>query len=152
MSARFSDQRVRVEDVRRLDAVQDHVHDRDDVGERLLFLAVERALLQRRSCAVVRLGPARLQVVVRLAQEAGGADGAVVDALADLRLHDLHDGANQRARRVVLAAVAPGVPHVLDLGFVQVRELVLLGLRAEAQLIDVVDDLAQVVAALDLVL
>jgi hypothetical protein len=32
------------------------------------------------------------------------------------------------------------------------RQLVLLGLRAEAQLVDVVDDLAQVVAALDLVL
>ena len=31
------------------------------------------------------------------------------------------------------------------------RELVLLGLRAESQLVDVVDDLAQVVAALDLV-
>jgi uncharacterized protein with PhoU and TrkA domain len=33
-----------------------------------------------------------------------------------------------------------------------VREFVLLGLRAEAQFVDVVDDLAQVVAALDLVL
>ena len=72
--------------------------------------------------------------------------------LADLRLHHLHDGADERARGVILAAVAPGVAHVLDLGFVEVRELVLLGLRAEAQFVDVVDDLAQVVAALDLVL
>ena len=40
-------QRVGVDDVRRFDAVQDHVHDRDDVGQRLLFLAVERALLKR---------------------------------------------------------------------------------------------------------
>jgi hypothetical protein len=31
------------------------------------------------------------------------------------------------------------------------RQLVLLGLGAEAQLVDMVDDLAQVVAALDLV-
>jgi hypothetical protein len=31
------------------------------------------------------------------------------------------------------------------------RQLVLLGLRAEAQLVDMVDDLAQVVAALNLV-
>ena len=67
--------------------------------------------------------------------------------LADLGLHDLDDGANERARRVILAAVAPGVAHVLDLGFVEVRQLVLLGLRAEAQFVDVVDDLAQVVAA-----
>ena len=68
-----------------------------------------------------------------------------------LGLHDLDDGADERARRVILAAVAPGVAHVPDLGFVEVRQLVLLGLRAEAQLVDVVDDLAQVVAALDLV-
>ncbi len=67
-------------------------------------------------------------------------------------LDDLHDGANERARGVILAAVAPGVAHVPDLGFVEVGEFVLLGLRAEAQLVDVVDDLAQVVAALDLVL
>ena len=69
-----------------------------------------------------------------------------------LGLHDLDHGADERARRVILAAVAPGVAHVLDLGFVEVRELVLLGLRAEAQFVDVVDDLAQVVAALNLVL
>jgi hypothetical protein len=34
----------------------------------------------------------------------------------------------------------------------KVRELVLLGLRAEAQIVDAVDDLAHVVAAGDLVL
>ena len=96
---------------------------------------------------MVRL-PLRLQVIERLAQEARRADRAVVDALADLGLHHLDDGADERARRVILAAVAPGVAHVLDLGFVEVRQLVLLGLRAEAQLVDVVDDLAQVVAAL----
>jgi hypothetical protein len=48
--------------------------------------------------------------------------------------------------------VAAGVAHVLDLGFVKVRQLVLLVLRAEAQLVDMVDDLAQVVAAADVVL
>jgi hypothetical protein len=100
---------------------------------------------------VVALGW-RLEVVEGFAQEAGRAAGAVVDALADLRVHHLDHGADQRARRVVLAAVAPGVAHVLDLGFVQVRQLVLLGLRAEAQLVDQVDHVAQVVAALDLVL
>ena len=92
-----------------------------------------------------------LQVVERFAQEARRADGAVVDLLADLGLHHLDDGANERARRVILAAVAAGVAHVLDLGFVEVAQLVLLGLRAEAQLVDVVDDLAEVVARLDLV-
>ena len=38
---------VGVDDVGRLDAMQDHIHDRDDVSEGLLFLAVESALLKR---------------------------------------------------------------------------------------------------------
>ena len=63
------------------------------------------------------------------------ANRAVVDALADFRLHDMHDGADEGARGVVLATVAPGVAHVFDLGFVEVGELVLLGLRAEAQFV-----------------
>jgi len=41
---------------------------------------------------------------------------------------------------------------IADLASLEMREFVLLGLRAEAKLIDVVDDLAQVVAAGDLVL
>ena len=36
-------ERVGVDDVRHLDAVQDHVHDRDDISQRLLFLPEERA-------------------------------------------------------------------------------------------------------------
>jgi len=77
---------------------------------------------------------------------------AVVDALADGGLDHLDDGADERPRRVVLAAVATGVAHVADLGFVEMGELVLFRLRSEVQPVDVVDDLAQVVTALDLVL
>jgi hypothetical protein len=36
-----------VDDVRRFDAMQNHVHDGDDVGEGLLFLAVKGAGLER---------------------------------------------------------------------------------------------------------
>ena len=92
------------------------------------------------------------QINERFAQETRRAARAVVNFLADLWLDDLDDGADERARRVILAAVAPGVAHVLDLGFVKMRQLVLLGLRAEAQFVNVVNDLAQVVAALNLVL
>ena len=38
-------ERIGVDDVRRVDAVQDHVHDRDDISERLFLLAVKRLLL-----------------------------------------------------------------------------------------------------------
>ena len=72
------------------------------------------------------------EIFERLAQETGRATSPVVNALADLGLHDLDDGSNERARGVILAAVAPGVPHVLDLGFVEMRQLMLLALRAEA--------------------
>ena len=37
---------VGVDDVRRFDPVEDHVHDADDVGEGLLFLAVKGARLE----------------------------------------------------------------------------------------------------------
>jgi hypothetical protein len=54
-------------------------------------------------------------------------DLAVVDALADARLYHLNNRANERTRGVVFAAVTPGIAHVADLGFVEMRELVLSG-------------------------
>jgi hypothetical protein len=66
-------------------------------------------------------------------------------------LDDLDHGADERARGVILAAVAAGVAHVLDLGLVKMAELVLLGLRTEAEGIHVIDDLAEIVAALNFV-
>jgi len=39
-------ERVGVDDVRGFDAMQDHVHDGNDVGEGLLFFPVEGALLK----------------------------------------------------------------------------------------------------------
>ena len=104
-----------------------------------------------RSWAVVRLG-FWVRRFEGFAQEASRADGGVADGLAELGRGDGNDGADQRARGVILAAVAPGVAHVFDLGLVEVREFVLLGLGLEAEFVDVVDDLAQVVAALDTVL
>jgi len=88
---------------------------------------------------------------VRLAQKARGTGGGVIDALADAGSGHLNHGADQRARRVVLATVAPGVAHVADLRLVQVGELVLLLLRAEAQSVDQLQGIAQAVAAGELV-
>ncbi len=143
-------QGVGVEDVGGLQAVQDQVHDRDHVGQGLLLLAVEGAGLE----GLQVLGGERaraLQVVEGLAQEARGTAGPVVDGLADLGVDHPDHGADEGARGVVLAAVAPGVAHALDLFLIEGGELVLLGLGAEAQGVDVVYDLAQVVAAGDLV-
>jgi hypothetical protein len=143
-------ERVGVDDVGRLDAVQNHVHDRDDVGERLLLLAVEGAFLEN---LVVFGGEAglRFHIVERLAQEAGRADGVIGDLFADPGFDHLDDGANERARGIILAAVAAGVAHPLDFFFVKLRQFVLFGLGTEAQFVDVVDDFAEVVARLNLV-
>jgi len=144
-------ERIGVDDVWGLDAVQDHVHDRDDVGERLLLLPVEGALLERLHF-LGRQTLLRTQVVKGLAKEAGRADDAITDALPDMRLDHFDNGTYERAWRVILTAVAPGVAHVPDFGFVEVRQLVFFGLRAEAQLVNMIDDLAEVVTALNLVL
>ena len=54
--------------------------------------------------------------------EPGGAEGGVVDGLALLRRGDGDDGADEGARGVVFAAVAPGVDPVFKLGFVEVGD------------------------------
>jgi len=145
-------ERVGVDDVRRFDAMQDHVHDADDVGQRLLFLAVERAGLEEAILRDGAIGIGFLQVVERLAVEARRALRAIVDAFAEFRLHDLNNGADERTNSVILAAVPTCISHVFDFGFVKVGQFVFLGLRTEAQFVDVVNDLAQVIAALDFVL
>ncbi len=91
------------------------------------------------------------QIVERLAEKACRAAGAVIDALADLRLDHLDHGADERARRVIFAAVAPGIAHVAELGLVEMRQLVLFLLRAEAQAIDQLQRVAQRIAAAELV-
>jgi hypothetical protein len=51
---------------------------------------------------------------------------------------------------VVLAAVAPGVAHIAYFDFVEVREFVLFGLRAEAKFVNLADNFAEIIAALNL--
>ena len=143
---------VRVNDVRRFDAVQDHVHDRDHVGEGLLFLPVEAALLQGAILGGRALGILGAEVIEGFAEEASRTDCGIADRLAQLRRSHSDDGSDERARCVILAAVAPSVAHIFDLSLVEVREFVLLGLGGKAEFVDVVDDLAEVVAALDAVL
>src|ERR1700730_16741510 len=85
---------VGVDDVGRLDAMQDHVHDRDDIGERLLFLAVEGARLESAETLGGEAGLG-LHEIERLAQEARRADGSIVNALADFGLLHLYHGADE---------------------------------------------------------
>jgi len=144
-------ERIDMDDVRRLDAVEDHVHRPDDVREGFLFLSVKGFLLEDVD-VLRREFLRRFQVLEGLAEEACRSHRAVVDAVADLGIDHLHNRADERARGVVLAAVPARVAHVLDLRLVEMTHLVLLGARLELELVDEVDDLAEVVAGLEPVL
>jgi hypothetical protein len=143
-------QGVGVDDVRRIDAMQNQVHDADDIGQALFLFAGKGAGLQVFELLGGELAPA--QVLVALAQKPRRAAGPVVNGLPQLGPHHLNHGANQRTGRVILAAVAPGVAHVFDFGLIQVREFVLLFLGAKPQLVDVLQGIPQAVATLKLVL
>ena len=111
---------VGVQHLGRLDAMEDHVHDRDHIGEALLLLAGEGAGLQRIQIGGAEFGPGGTTLAHELecfAQEAGGTHRRVVDRFADQRVHHLHDGADQGSGRVVLTAVA----HTLNLFLIEHR-------------------------------
>jgi hypothetical protein len=139
-----------MDDVRSFNAVQNHVHDADDVGQPLLFLAVKAALLQGLGVSGGQFA-AMLEVFKRFRQEARRTDRAVINPVTDFRRDDFDDGFNQRARGVILAAIAPGIAHVLDFVFVEMRHFVLLFFRPEAQAVHEVEDFPQVITALNLV-
>jgi hypothetical protein len=100
---------VGMDDVGRVNAMQNHVHDGDDVGEGLLLLADEGALLE--GFHVLRGQVVVLSEVLKgLAEESRRADRAVVNALADAGLHDLNDGADEREECNILRRCARGCP------------------------------------------
>ena len=125
--------------------MQNAVHLRRHVGERLHLAAGEGAVLQN----AVRLGivPRLIaHVGVALADEAGRAAGAVVKLLADFRVEQANHHANQGTRRVVLSAVASGIAHLAEPRLVGDAHLVAVGLRLELERLHEVDDLAQQIA------
>ena len=142
-------QRVATDDVRRLHPMENHVHRSDDVRQRLLLLAEEGLFLQY--LVVVRAFDFLRHVGKGLAKEACRATSRVVDRLAYLRVDHLHDGTNERARRVVLAAVAPCIAHALNLRLIEQRHLMFVLCALEVQRIHEIDDFAQVVAAGNLI-
>lgn len=148
-------QRVGMEDIGRLDPVQDQVHDGDDVGQALLFLAKERASFQRLQLGRAQLGwfavPGIAEIIMGLAEEARRAAGPVIHGFADARPGDLDHGSNQGAGCVVLAAVAASIAHVLDLALIEMGELVFLLLGTEAELIHQIQGITQGIAALEFI-
>ena len=127
---------VDMHNIRRVDAVQNQIHDPDDVGQRFFLFAKEGVLMESCELRGREFLGAVAEVDVGLTQEPGRPARRVINRFAKRGVDDLHHGADKRPGGVVLAAVAPGVTHVPNLGFVEVTELVFLVLRAEAEAID----------------
>ncbi len=108
---------VAADDLEFLDAVHEHVHAGDGGGDEIDLLAVEP------EGAVFLAGVLELEGAVE--EEATGAAGGIVDALAGLRIHDQGHEADDGAVGVELGGgVAAVVGELLDEVFVGVAELV----------------------------
>ena len=140
---------VATDDVGCCHTVENHVHGGDDVGQRLLLLAEEGVLLQ--GLVVGSALHLLVHVGERLAEETSRPTGRVIHRFANLGVNHSDDGADERTGRVVLASVAPGVAHLGNLALVEQGHFVLVFGGLEVQLVDEVDDLAQVVARGDFV-
>ena len=139
-------------DIGCLDTMEDHVHDADDIGEGLDLLAVEGVVLESRYLTRRELRLILGQVIIGLDEEAGAPASTIIDGLTDPWRDHSDDGLDEWSWGVVLSPVATGIAHVLDLGLVEMRELVLLLVETEVHGVDDIQDLTQFVAARDLVL
>ena len=92
------------------------------------------------------------KVVERLDQKAARAAGRVEHGLAEARIGDLDHEAHDGARRVELAGIAGRVAHLAQHGFVERAERVQLVRRREVDAANLVDDVAQQIAALHAVI
>src|SRR5206468_11236576 len=118
----------------------------DLVGQGLRLAAGERTLLERRAVRHgLYLGAEMLE---GLDQEAAGAGGWVEHGLAETWVGHRHHEAHHGARRVKLAGVPRGVPHLAQEGFIKGAESVQLLARGEMDARNLVDDVPQQVAAL----
>ena len=108
---------VAADDLEFLDAVHEHVHAGDGGGDEIDLLAVEL------EGAIVFAGVLKLEGAIE--EQAPGAAGGIVDALAGLRIHDKGHEADDGSVGVELSGgVAAVVGELLDEIFVSVAELV----------------------------
>jgi hypothetical protein len=86
-------------------------------------------------------------VIERFDEEAARAGGRVEHGFAEARIGDGDHEADDGARRVELAGIACGIAHLAEHGFVECTERVQLVAGGEVDAVELVDDVAQQVAA-----
>ena len=139
-------QRIVGIDARRIHAVQEQVHLRQQEGKRLGLAAEDAGVLQDR--ALLDGVGLPLQMGERLDQEAPGAARWVEHGFPELGRRRLDHEAHHRARRVELTGIACRVAHFAQQGLVEAAEDVDLLGRVEPDAVHQVDHVAQQVAAL----
>ena len=87
----------------------------------------------------------------RLAEEACRSARRVIDGLADSGVNDLDDCADKRTRGVVFSTVTSGVAHTTNLVLIEDGHLVAILRRLEREGVHLIDNLAEVETAIDLV-
>ncbi|CAK8711032.1 hypothetical protein GMJAKD_00220 [Candidatus Electrothrix aarhusensis] len=85
------------------------------------------------------------------AEETSRAAGPVIHGFSDARADNPDHGSNQGPGRVVFAPVAPGIAHVFDFTLIEMGQLVLFLLGAEAELIHQIQGVPQRIAALEFI-
>ena len=140
---------VAPDDVRRLKSVKNEVHRSNDIGQRLLFLAIEGFFLQ--FLGIGSALDALLHVGECLAQESGRTASRVIDRFANFGVNHLHNGAYERSGCVVLAAVTASIAHLGNLRLIEHRHFVLILGTLEVQLVYEVNHFAQIVTRGNLV-
>ncbi len=144
-----------MEDVRRVDPMQDQIHDGDHIGQALLLLAEEGTGLQGsqlargqfRWFAVLIIA----QIIMGFAEKTSRAAGPVIHGFADAGLADPDHCPNQGPGGVIFAPVAPGIAHVFDFTLIEMGKLVLFLLGTEAELIHQIQCIPQGIAALEFI-
>ena len=87
-----------------------------------------------------------------LAQKPGRSAGPVVHGLPHGGPDNLNHGPDEGSGRIILSPVPPGIAHVLDLGLVQMGQLVFLPPGPEPEPIHQFQGVAQGIPALELAL
>ena len=139
---------VMTKEGRVLDAVQQHVRDREHVGKRLLLHCSERSL--HPGLVLRTLYIALAHVPDGAGEEAAGTAGRIEQRLAGFRVdHPRHEGGHG-ARRVVFARVAGRLQVIQDL-LVDVAEVLAFGQIVEVDSVNLVDDLPHQLSRLHVV-
>ena len=133
-------------DVRRIEAVQQQVHLAEQIGQGLRLAPEQRPLLQA-PCGRPRSSPAWLRWLNASTRNPPVPAGRVEHGLAQPRVGDLDHEPHHRARGVELAGIARGIAHLAQHGFVQRPQSVQLVAGGEVDAGDLVDHVAQQVAA-----